>query len=312
MAVAEDKTRILTAEEAARLAALAEPADDRTRILSAEEAARVVSWTEPADDRTRVLSAEEAARLLETATPEPRPQPAAEDREPKLVDGKIVFFCANGHRIAVDRSLAGKRGKCSKRGCGVGVVIPKPPGLETQPEPAAEAEPFGGAPPVADARALPFPTDLGDHAAPNPVAAPATPVAGPEPASEAGPAAPGWDFGAGASAAPGAPADDVGVAPEDAAAGWEIDIDAIDNPTARLVARLWLERAHGGIVEVHLSGGSVIMPEFFDPAWSSGTHALFATAGPGETVTLTAVAWDQIQKVVVRQVQGKPDGMFEG
>ena len=277
-------------------------AEDKTRILTAEEAARLAALAEPADDRTRVLSAEEAARLLESATSGPRPQPAAEDREPKLVDGKIVFFCANGHRIAVDASLAGKRGKCSKRGCGVGVVIPTPPGLEPQSEPTADAEPFGGVLPVAEQPDPHASTDLHDP--------PAPPAAGAEP--EAVPAAPGWAFGEGDDAAPGAPADDLGLAPEDAAAGWEIDIDAIDNPTARLVARLWLERAHGGIVEVHLSGGSVIMPEFFDPAWSSGTHALFATAGPGETVTLTAVAWDQIQKVVVRQVQGKPDGMFEG
>jgi hypothetical protein len=27
-------------------------------------------------------------------------------------------------------------------------------------------------------------------------------------------------------------------------------------------------------------------------------------------VTLTAVAWDAIEKIVVRQVQGLPDGMF--
>jgi len=35
-------------------------------------------------------------------------------------------------------------------------------------------------------------------------------------------------------------------------------------------------------------------------------------SGPADgTVTLTAVAWDSIQKIVVRQVEGLPDGMFE-
>ena len=82
-------------------------------------------------------------------------------------------------------------------------------------------------------------------------------------------------------------------------------------PTALLVARLWAERDHGGIVELHLVGGSVILPEWYEPAWSQGSHGLFASQAADGSVTLTAVAWDSIQKVVVRQVEGLPDGMFE-
>ena len=78
-----------------------------------------------------------------------------------------------------------------------------------------------------------------------------------------------------------------------------------------LVARLWAERAHGGIVELHLVGGSVILPMWYEPRWSLGTHGLFASQAADGTVTLTAVAWESVQKVVVRQVEGLPDGMFE-
>ena len=85
----------------------------------------------------------------------------------------------------------------------------------------------------------------------------------------------------------------------------------VANPTAILVARLWAERDHGGIVELHLVGGSVILPEWYEPAWSQGSHGLFASQAADGSVTLTAVAWDSIQKVVVRQVEGLPDGMFE-
>ncbi len=85
----------------------------------------------------------------------------------------------------------------------------------------------------------------------------------------------------------------------------------IANPMAILVARLWAERDHGGIVELHLVGGSVILPEWYEPAWSQGSHGLFASQAADGSVTLTAVAWDSIQKVVVRQVEGLPDGMFE-
>lgn len=178
----------------------------------------------------------------------------ATDRAPALVGDLIVFFCPNGHRIEVDRSWAGKRGTCSKQGCGVPVVIPVPPGLV----PPGEASSAAG----------PAATAGGVAAGPPPS----------EPAAETG--------------------------------GSGIDFDAIDHPTARLVAALWRERAHGGIVEVHLDGGSVIMPQWYDPLWSCGTHALFAAPGPDNTLTLTAVAWDQVQKVVVRQLKDVPDDMF--
>jgi len=87
--------------------------------------------------------------------------------------------------------------------------------------------------------------------------------------------------------------------------------EAVSNPTALLVARLFREMEHGGIVEVHIAGGSVILPEFYEPRWSAGSHGLFASRAADGTVTLTAVAWDSIQKIVVRQVEGLPDGMFE-
>ncbi len=83
------------------------------------------------------------------------------------------------------------------------------------------------------------------------------------------------------------------------------------HPTATLVARLFQEVEHGGIVEIHVAGGSVILPEFYEFRWSAGSHGLFASRAADGTVTLTAVAWDSIQKIIVRQVNGLPDGMFE-
>jgi hypothetical protein len=55
----------------------------------------------------------------------------------------------------------------------------------------------------------------------------------------------------------------------------------------------------------------VILPEWYEANWSRGTHGLFASQAADGTVTLSAVAWDSIQKIVVRQVEGLPDGMFE-
>lgn len=84
-----------------------------------------------------------------------------------------------------------------------------------------------------------------------------------------------------------------------------------ESPTARLIARLWQERAHGGEVELHLAGSSrPILPQFFERDWSQGSHALFGRQEPDGSITLEAVAWESIQRVIVRKVQGLPDGMF--
>ena len=82
------------------------------------------------------------------------------------------------------------------------------------------------------------------------------------------------------------------------------------NPTAILVGRLWAERQHGAVIELHLSGGSVILPEWYDANWSRGTHGLFASQAADGSVTLTAVAWETVQKIVVRQLTEVPNDMF--
>jgi len=230
----------------------------------------------------------------------------------KAGSGTITFQCDNGHRINVPAKLAGKRGTCSK--CGIAVVIP----LAGQPQPAPAPQPA---------------FDVAAVAPPEPVAAEAfaePPAATPAPDAPAadqfanlfeGPsaAAPAVedvaieinDAGGESVTGGGSGVGDVvaGYAPEQFAGPDETTI--VENPTAQLVARLWLERGHGGVVELHLTGGGVILPEWYEARWSRGTHGLFASQAADGTVTLTAVSWESIQKVVVRQVEGLPDGMFE-
>ena len=101
------------------------------------------------------------------------------------------------------------------------------------------------------------------------------------------------------------------IAPTSPLAVAEVADASTENPTARLVARLWQERSHGGEVELHITGSSrPILPQFFERDWSQGSHALFARQEPDGSVTLEAVAWESVQRIVVRKVQGLPDGMF--
>lgn len=208
--------------------------------------------------------------------------------------GKIVFYCANGHRIVVPATVAGQRGRCSK--CGVDVLIPAPDG-DAQPAAPAVDEP-GGVPahspspvvPAAHPQSVDMFADLVTGAEERPSAAGLVDLAIDIPPLDE-PALP-----SATEAAAGADA-------------WSPPVST--NPTAALVARLFQEVEHGGVVEVHIAGGSVILPEFYDARWSGGTHGLFASRAADGSVTLTAVAWDSIQKIIVRQVNGLPDGMFD-
>jgi hypothetical protein len=230
----------------------------------------------------------------------------------KAGSGTITFQCDNGHRINVPAKLAGKRGTCSK--CGIAVVIP----LAGQPKPAPAPQP------AFDAAAVAPPEPVAAEAFAEPPAAtpaPDAPAANQfanlfEGPSAAAPAVEDVaieinDAGGESVTGGGSGVGDVvaGYAPEQFAGPDETTI--VENPTAQLVARLWLERGHGGVVELHLTGGGVILPEWYEARWSRGTHGLFASQAADGTVTLTAVSWESIQKVVVRQVEGLPDGMFE-
>jgi hypothetical protein len=239
---------------------------------------------------------------------------------PKVAGEQITFSCANGHRIVVAAKLAGKRGACSK--CGIAVVIPAPgseAGTADTGHPAENQEPA----------IFPTPEEPATAEAPAITEAPAIAA---ESLSEKNEFAGLFDAvsadhsrGSGAGAAVEVPADEEAM-PEVGSSGignvvanepaddYANDYDSAgvaDNPTAQLVSRLWAEREHGGKFEIHVTGGGVILPQWYEPRWSRGTHGLFANQAADGTVTLTAVAWESVQKIVVRQVEGLPDGMFE-
>lgn len=223
------------------------------------------------DDKTRVIPRGKPGKE----------HPAAGGAEPQLIDGQIVFFCPAGHRLVVPLSLAGKHGKCSK--CSMPLQIPEL-GLPT--DPPHEVVPSVSLPQVLPAE----PPQRPDQ---------------PQSAADDG----DWNFISG-----------IGIpAGSEAALTMESDGDSLPasagghelNPMARLLTRLWAERDHGGIIELHLSGGAVLLPEEFSARWSGGSHGLFASQAADGSVTLTAVAWDTVQRIVVRHLAAVPDDMFE-
>lgn len=199
--------------------------------------------------------------------------------EPGSVEGQIVFKCPAGHRIVVPIAFAGKRGKCSK--CSEPVEIPMPQsGIK---ESAGVSSSAGG----------------------GPAAAPESEVQAVQ-TVESGAEEGDWNFISGIDGPGLHQAADVSSA-------WAVShaIPPDANPMARLLARLWAERDHGGIIELHLVGGAVILPEEFSPRWSGNSHGVFASQAADGSVTITAVGWDTVQKIVVRQLAAVPGDMFE-
>ena len=246
----------------------------------------------------------------------------ADPGTPKAGEVTFLFLCPNGHKLHGPTRLAGKVGKCPHCRAKFEIPVPhqeddedEPDGLDDtvtedplrdygdkgpsegsgvllaegpQFEPAEQDE---GSDAFSDLRspANPLPADTGssvlgrssrpsdnaNQSRQNPVAQ--TPVPPPLPMISS--SLPG-EHGAG-------------------------------HPLAELVARLWAEREHGGIVELHLGGGALLAPEWFDEPSSRGDYGLFASQAADGTVTMTVVPWSEVTRIVVRGVVGLPDGMFE-
>jgi len=267
-----------------------------------------------AEEKTRILNAAEQQKLRLL--------------RPKTSGDKIVFFCRNGHRIVAQLKDAGLAGECSK--CHVPVKVPAGASPTHTAAGTAPGAPDGTRIVRSDAE-VKVPVPAGPPpVAPPPPGAPTAALAGAFPVAPIAPSPPlseetaaetaadvpvhtneaaGWNFlGGDGAAGDGAAGDEAWPAPpgDD---GFAFDNP---NPTAVLLGRLWEEQQHGGLVQVHLKDGGLILPQEYAPRWSQGTHALFASSEADGTITLTAVAWDAIQKIVVRNLKdGLPPGMFD-
>jgi hypothetical protein len=101
---------------------------------------------------------------------------------------------------------------------------------------------------------------------------------------------------------------------------WQTSVVSVSNPEpakrsthslCELMGKLWEEKQHGAIIELHLEGGALLTPDWFDEPLSRQSHGLFAAQSADGTVTMTVVAWEKVTRVVVRNVEGLPHGMFE-
>lgn len=80
------------------------------------------------------------------------------------------------------------------------------------------------------------------------------------------------------------------------------------HPMAQLLQRLWPRKAAGAMLEIHLGDGKLLAPDEF--AARDPRFALFGVREANGSHTLTAVAWDSIERVVVRGLDHLPEEWF--
>jgi transcription elongation factor Elf1 len=221
-------------------------------------------------------------------------------------DELIVFLCPNGHKLNGPARLAGKTGQCPH--CGARFEIPFPEEVERSDEYDGLADTVTEDP-LKDysieqrAKARDDDEDMPLEVAHlfDAVRADTESNVVSRIAARSGKGPPGAGKGTPAQSSP----------PASSSRQVGRNSSSELHPLARLVARLWEEREHGGIIELHLSGGAILVPEWFEANLSGGIHGLFAAQAADGTVTMTVVPWDEVTRVVVRGVVGLPDGMFE-
>ncbi len=74
---------------------------------------------------------------------------------------------------------------------------------------------------------------------------------------------------------------------------------------------LWACKEQGGLIEVHLSEGKVVVPERFASHLSNGEHAVFGLREAGGTHSVTVVPWSAITHVALRGLAALPRAIFE-
>jgi hypothetical protein len=219
---------------------------------------------------------------------------------------QIEFLCPNGHHLHGPASLQGRPGECPE--CGSRFRIPtydegpadmapdeeiSLAGLDDQQAPDPESSPVEEPLEIARLHDVPFSAEAEPALPPSPVsqAPEPIPLLEPEPILLDADAVP-------------LEAEPVPIEPAGIPA-------AVRHPLGELFAQIWADRGEAARVELHLTGGDVLVVDGFAKALSQRSHGVFGIKEPDGTYTLTVAPWDLIARVVVRGMRELPAEMKE-
>jgi hypothetical protein len=77
-----------------------------------------------------------------------------------------------------------------------------------------------------------------------------------------------------------------------------------------IVARLWDQRSEQTELEIFLSEGEIVAPDYFSESLSTSDYGVFAVQ-EGEAFTITVIPWSTVRRVGLRRLGELPGGLFE-
>ena len=198
--------------------------------------------------------------------------------------GMIVFLCPNGHRLNGPAKLQGRAGQCPH--CGSKFRIPFQDPDEEEAYQAAQRD-------TAESGGAKGDQTVGEELSNEKIEE----YSEGEASLEEYTSDPEVDLGL-EGVEPDVPEEEEELAP--AEPGW---------PT--LFPYLWKQKSPGSEVDLYLSDGTKLTPQWFSPSWSLSEQGVFAVRDTEGAYTILSLAWDAIVRVEVRSVIDLPDGMFE-
>lgn len=245
----------------------------------------------------------------------------------------ITFSCPNGHRLTCPDVQAGKAGKCPK--CGAAVRVPdaasRAPGAAVSAGGEGRLQEFGddeSEDDVADGEIvflcpnghrLHGPSDMVGLPGQCPRCKARFLIPGPEDELEdeqLEPAVEEFAIQIDTSPKEGSASGKSGLKPPSSAPSAAPAPPAVAStsgsvhPLSELLARLWTYKEQGASLEIHLGDGKVLVPDRYSAPAAHPNHAVFSVREANGSHTLTAVAWDAIHRIAVRQLQQLPAELF--
>lgn len=197
-------------------------------------------------------------------------RPKRGSREPQ-----IEFLCPNGHRLHGPASLQGRLGQCPDCGSRFRIPVYDEGNDDEQAELGIEVGRADGHR-SSDSRITP----------------PEIPGDGPSRA--------------------GAEEEQMSDSPSDAlktdVSAGDSAMRAVVHPFGAIFAKLWVEKARGATFELVLDDQRVLTPDVFIKTLSPPSHGVFAIKESNGTMTLEAVSWESVRRLVVRNLKRLPEG----
>jgi hypothetical protein len=78
-----------------------------------------------------------------------------------------------------------------------------------------------------------------------------------------------------------------------------------------IVARLWEQRTDGSELEIFLSEGEIVAPDYYSESLSTSDYGVFAVQEGDDSFAVTVIPWNTVRRVGLRRMGELPGELFQ-